>query len=141
MRFASWSMQRAVLSLLLWLCFLSCAVDLIGRLIEVECGEHIHQSILILICVVLSNNSMGDYMNYNKVKTVIDNWDPIELLTHAPKDEYALKCKKIYNLITSNTSVEFIARTIFTVFAQSFGKELFNKTLKECTVIAKKILS
>ena len=84
---------------------------------------------------------MGDYMNYNKVKTVIDNWDPIELLTYAPKDEYALECKKIYNLITSNTSVEFIARTIFTVFAQSFGKELFNKTLKECTVIAKKILS
>lgn len=73
----------------------SFAVDLIGQLIEVKRGEHIHQSILILICVILSNNSMGDYMNYNKVKTVIDNWDPIELLTHAPKDEYALECKNL----------------------------------------------
>lgn len=80
-------------------------------------------------------------MDYKKIKTIIDKWDPINLLAYAPEDEYDLECKEIYNLISNNMSIEFIAKTIFSVFSQSFGYDLFDKTLEECTVIAKKIIS
>ena len=58
------------------------------------------------------------------VKRIIDEWDPIDLLSHAPDDEYV-----------------DLAEGIFNVFVESFGKDTFNKSKEECEHIAQILLS
>ena len=73
-------------------------------------------------------------MDYKKIKTIIDKWDPINLLAYAPEDEYDLECKEIYNLISNNMSIEFIAKTIFSVFSQSI-RGMYRNSQKDYKLI------
>lgn len=79
-------------------------------------------------------------MNYEKVKKAIDEWDPIDLLSHAPKDEYDQISKKISYLKSEKDSLEVAGSIIFTVFLEAFGENTFEKSHTECTLIASKIL-
>ena len=82
-------------------------------------------------------------MSYEKVKLVIDQWDPIELLaTHAPSDEYDTESKDIFEAIGENEelSVCELSKLIFNVFIKSFDEDVFVKTLGECREISKRIL-
>lgn len=38
---------------------------------------------------------MGDKMNFEIIKKEIDKWDPIDLLDHAPLDEYDIESGEI----------------------------------------------
>lgn len=74
------------------------------------------------------------------VKTIIDKWDPIELLSHAPNDEYHSEIKEIeYLLSLTNDPIE-LSNSIYEIFVESFGKDVFRKTKSECTQIAQMIL-
>ncbi|EYE87193.1 hypothetical protein Q428_14670 [Fervidicella metallireducens AeB] len=74
------------------------------------------------------------------IKKIIDKWDPIDLLSHAPDDEYHSEISEIGELLkTSSNDLELIADGIYTVFSKSFRGE-FSKTKDECKEIAKLIL-
>ena len=77
----------------------------------------------------------------NFVKSVIDNWDPIGLLFHAPDDEYHSEIEEIQNLLClTDDSVE-LSEGIFKIFLKSFGEETFKKSKTECNQIAQILLS
>lgn len=73
------------------------------------------------------------------VKEIINKWDPIDLLSHAPDDEYHSEISEISELLKKSTDLELIADGIYSVFNKSFRGE-FSKTKDECRKIAKLIL-
>ena len=75
------------------------------------------------------------------VKEVIDNWDPIGLLTHAPRDEYYSEIKEIEQLLKSTNDYIELATGIYDVFIKSFTADVFNKDKFECRLIARKLIS
>ena len=77
----------------------------------------------------------------NFIKNIIDNWDPIDLLLHAPDDEYYLEIEKIEHLLNSTDDLNELAEGIFKVFEESFGEEIFVKSKDECKKIAQILLS
>ena len=77
----------------------------------------------------------------NFVKSVIDDWDPVDLLFHAPDDEYHAEVEKIRRLLSMTDDSAELAEGIFKVFVESFGKETFNKSKDECKQIAQILLS
>lgn len=77
----------------------------------------------------------------NFVKSVIDDWDPIDLLFHAPDDEYHSEVEEIQHLLRVTDDSAELAEGIFKVFVESFGKEIFNKSEDECKQIAQILLS
>ncbi|MBR0577322.1 DUF1871 family protein [Proteiniclasticum sp. BAD-10] len=78
-------------------------------------------------------------MNYERVKLVIDSWDPIDLLYFAPKNEYDFEIKRILELTSQDDTVEFVGNIIYKVFLESFGDNTFTKNLEECIGIAKQL--
>lgn len=74
------------------------------------------------------------------VKSVIDDWDPVDLLIYAPNDEYDLEIKEIRNLLSKTDDATQLAKGIFTIFLESFGKEVFKKNEAECKKIAQLLL-
>lgn len=68
-------------------------------------------------------------ITYNKVKSIIDTWDPIELhITHAPPNEYDYESREIFNAIKGFGNVEpDLAQIIFNTFAKEFGNDTFKK--------------
>ena len=77
----------------------------------------------------------------NFVKNVIDNWDPIDLLSHAPDDEYRPEVERIQHLLMEIRDPYKLADAIYNVFVEAFGNETFNKSKEECTQIAKALIS
>ena len=77
----------------------------------------------------------------NFVTRIINEWDPINLLCHAPKDEYNSEIEEIRYLLSMTDNSSELAEGIFDVFSKSFGDETFNKTKEECKLIAQKLLS
>lgn len=74
------------------------------------------------------------------VKEIIDWWDPIDLLMHAPGNEYHSEIDAVENLLKTTKDCEEIAVGIYAIFIRAFGKDVFIKTKQECAEIAKKIL-
>lgn len=72
---------------------------------------------------------------------IIDDWDPIDLLSHAPSDEYYSEILSIYQLLNTIDDVNELSNGIYEIFVESFGKNIFNKTKEECIIIAEKLLS
>lgn len=82
-------------------------------------------------------------MSYEKIKQIIDEWDPIDLLSHAPKDEYDEETKEVFKSISAANeviTVELIGKIIYTVFSKRFGSNTFTCNLNECMCVAEKIM-
>ena len=75
------------------------------------------------------------------VKRVIDEWDPIDLLFHAPDDEYHSEIEEIRHLLSETGDFANLADGIYNVFVKSFGIDTFNKSKEECIQIAQTLLS
>ena len=75
------------------------------------------------------------------VKRIIDEWDPIDLLSHAPDDEYHSEIEAVQKLTRVTKDSDELAEGIFEVFLESFGREVFNKSKDECKRIAQSLLS
>lgn len=78
-------------------------------------------------------------MNY--IKVIIDCWDPMDLLSHSPSDEYHSEITEIEDLINSSKDITELTEGIYQVFVRSFGENNFCKSRSECAVIARKIIS
>lgn len=75
------------------------------------------------------------------VKTIIDNWDPIGILSFSPADEYHYEILKIEHLILSINDVHELGEGIYNIFLCSFGEDVFRKSKSECITIAESILA
>lgn len=80
---------------------------------------------------------MGDKMNFEIVKKEIDKWDPLDLLSHTPPDEYDIESREI--LLKFQRSIEQNGMIIYEVFSEAFGIT-FTKSMDECICIAKKMM-
>lgn len=84
---------------------------------------------------------MRDKM-FDKVKTVIDEWDPIELLSiHCPPDEYDELSMELSQILICNIDIELLGEEIYNLFVQAFGISTFDKSMDECKIIAQKIMN
>lgn len=77
----------------------------------------------------------------NFVKSVIDEWDPIDLFPWAPDDEYHSEIEEIQHLLRITDNPDELAEGIYEVFVESFGQRTFNKSREECKQIAKILFS
>lgn len=79
---------------------------------------------------------------FDKVKTVIDEWDPIELLSiHCPSDEYDEISMELSQILICNIDIELLGKEIYNLFVQAFGISMFDKNMDECKIIAQKIMN
>ena len=77
----------------------------------------------------------------NSIKTIIDEWDPIDLMTHAPNNEYHSEIAEIEILLKRTDNICELATGIHNVFINSFNSDIFKKTYFECIQIAKKLIA
>lgn len=80
-------------------------------------------------------------MNSENIKQIIDRWDPIGLLTHAPEDEYDPEIREIKALLDSGADVNALAEGIAQIFTHAFGSDVFLRSRPECMSVAQKIVA
>ncbi|MGO0061488.1 DUF1871 family protein [Brevibacillus fluminis] len=79
-------------------------------------------------------------MQFEKIKLVIDKWDPLRLLaSEAPPDEYDLESRAIFQAANTITSPEELAVLIQQVFIRFFGESI-SPSYDSCLLAAQKIL-
>lgn len=79
---------------------------------------------------------------FDKVKTVIDEWDPIELLSiHCPSDEYDEISMELSQILICNIDIELLGKEIYNIFVQAFGIPTFDENMDECKIIAQRIMN
>lgn len=71
---------------------------------------------------------------------IINGWDPIDLLSHAPTDEYEIEIKLIIDLLEKSRTTDELANNIYEIFSKRFGTDVFTKQYQECIEVAKKLL-
>lgn len=79
---------------------------------------------------------------FNKVKSIINNWNPVELLAiHCPDDEYHSEIRAICRYIEEADSLNEIelGTQIYQTFKVYLGKE-FRESPDSCIVIGRKIM-
>ena len=79
---------------------------------------------------------------FEKVKVIIDGWDPVDLLTccHCPSDEYDDISIELAQMLTFDTDVETLKNDIYNIFVRDFDAGTFDKSPQECETIARKII-
>ncbi|WP_051227066.1 DUF1871 family protein [Butyrivibrio sp. MC2013] len=81
-----------------------------------------------------------DAKDYMKIKQIINRWDPIDLLSHAPKDEYNFEILDIVDASNKLFKADELAAAINKIFTSSFD-DAFSASMEECMEIAKEIKS
>lgn len=75
----------------------------------------------------------------SKTKRIINEWDPLNLLSHAPDDEYEEEIILINDFLAKTNDVNQVAIEIKAIFIKMFGDD-FKRSYNDCIEIAKKIL-
>lgn len=76
----------------------------------------------------------------DKLTTIINNWDPTNLMSHAPDDEYDLEINMIAELLRKTNNENELAKGIQNIFLDACGEVFFKKDFEDCLDIARKIL-
>lgn len=76
------------------------------------------------------------------ITKIINDWDPIGLFPMAPKNEYVIEIKRIYEYILKNQNLQIItlAEVINQIFMQTFGADVYDENIEQCILVAEKIL-
>ncbi|MFZ5596787.1 MAG: DUF1871 family protein [Bacillota bacterium] len=74
------------------------------------------------------------------ITKIINEWDPVDLLSHAPSDEYEVEIKYVANLLKETSNASELAKGILEIFCRRFGEDVFTKDYEECLKIANKLL-
>ena len=74
------------------------------------------------------------------VESIINNWDPIDLLAFAPKDEYSSEISQLASFVVKNQNINEIAIEIHRIFTGNFGNDIFIHDITECQKIAEIIV-
>ena len=76
-----------------------------------------------------------DYnLSFSIIKRAIDEFDPMNLLPHAPSDEYDMESTKILAQISVNSTIEEITKVIMNVFSKSFNENFEENYCKPIAV-------
>ena len=70
------------------------------------------------------------------INAIIDEWDPLALFPFAPKDEYRDESILINEAYLKSRNVPDLAREIYSIFSDGFGKDIFTKSMVDCSRIA-----
>lgn len=73
------------------------------------------------------------------IKKIVDQWDPLDLMLHAPDDEYKSEISLIAKLAMQNRDERKLAEGIQAICIEWFDEE-YKEKYDECLNIAKKIL-
>ena len=76
----------------------------------------------------------------NSIKEIIDTWDPIGLFPFCPEDEYHSEISQIEAFLSEPRSEKDLREYIFALFTESFGADVFQRSMSECCAIAREIL-
>ena len=76
------------------------------------------------------------------ITKIINEWDPIGLFPMAPKNEYVIEIKKIYEYILKDQNIQTrtFAEVINKIFVQAFGADVYDENIDQCILVAEKIL-
>lgn len=80
---------------------------------------------------------MGDLRQ--GIVSIINSWDPIGLMTHAPDDEYNPEVDEILGLVVTAQDDDSLAQGIFQVFVRQFGDDTFHGSMEDCVRVARDI--
>ena len=75
------------------------------------------------------------------IEFIINSWDPIGLFPYSPQDEYSSEIQKIKFARRKTDDAFTFGDHIYQIFIESFGPEIFQKSLSECVSVAEKIMS
>ena len=75
----------------------------------------------------------------DRITKVINDWDPQNLLSHAPEDEYSEEIELIKGFLKQSNDAHQVASKIKSVFSSMFGSS-FKESYEDCLTIANKIL-
>ncbi len=77
-----------------------------------------------------------------KIKVIINNFDPLEVLPYAPDDEYDFEVDKIskYFIENENCTYKHLGKFIYNLFMEQLTESAFFHTLEQCEEVAKSIL-
>lgn len=76
----------------------------------------------------------------DKLSLIINRWDPANLMTHAPDDEYELEIKMIKEILKKTENEHELAKGIQEVFLETVGETFFKKSFEQCFEISKEII-
>ena len=78
----------------------------------------------------------------DKIRFIINEWDPLGIFPYVPADEYNLEIVEILEFLekSKDISVTSLGNQIYIIFLKTLGKDVFNKSIKECIEVAQKIL-
>jgi len=80
-------------------------------------------------------------MTFEKIKQVVDEWDPIGLLAMgAPENEYYFEVKELFDKLNNNFNVSDVSEIIYDIFIKRFGRDTFTESLDKCKEISNLIL-
>ena len=74
------------------------------------------------------------------IKKIIDDWDPVNLLSHAPQNEYHTEIDEVEKLLKGTKNCDEIAQGIYEIFLRAFGDNTFQCTIVDCMKIANEII-
>ena len=80
---------------------------------------------------------MTRHMTFDIVKFIIDAWDPVDLLSFAPADEYDDESRAVLSAYTDDPC-EF-GNCIYNIFRKNFD-DSFGRSLQECINVAELII-
>jgi Domain of unknown function (DUF1871) len=78
--------------------------------------------------------------NHQVVAEVIHSWKPVELIFFYPPDGYEPEIKEVCLLLEKSRNSGELARGIFQIFSDSFGKWVFGKKVSDCELVAKELV-
>lgn len=77
----------------------------------------------------------------SSIKAIINQWDPADLLMHAPENEYHSEIKAIETFVETCSDVVVLAEYIHEIFLHAFSSDVFTASTKDCEKIARAIVS
>ena len=79
---------------------------------------------------------------FKKIKLIINRWDPINLFSGAPDNEYERETEELLKYIKTNKNLtkEALANKIYEIFSKAFNNDIFKDTIKDCLLISEQII-
>ncbi len=75
----------------------------------------------------------------DKISKIINEWDPMNLMNHAPDDEYCFEISMIKESMKNIQNEQEFAKKIQEIFISQCG-ENYDFSIDKCTLVARKIL-
>ncbi len=76
---------------------------------------------------------------FHELTLIINDWDPIDLMSFSPSDEYKVEVSMILDKLEQFQDVNSLAEYIHSTFRKQFDAQ-FEREFDECLEVAERIL-